>query len=267
MITSGGTTVPLEENTVRFIDNFSIGTRGSTSAEYFLQNSYAVIFLYRKRSLAPYERNFHNQNIFDLIKYSDEAHESFKFESNKINFNEIFKTYSKVKENNLLIKIEFTTLFEYLSLLELTCRAVNCLKQNALIYLAAAVSDFYIPKNEMPKHKIQSNEGGLDLKLHPVPKMLGKLKSEWCPKAFVVSFKLETDNLILLSKCKKSLDKYGNELVIGNILDDRKNSVIIMESNGNYNELRLEKNKTAIEESIINCLDNYHTNYIEKNLI
>ena len=34
VITSGGTTVPLEKNTVRFIDNFSTGTRGATSAEY-----------------------------------------------------------------------------------------------------------------------------------------------------------------------------------------------------------------------------------------
>ena len=31
---SGGTTVPLESRTVRFIDNFSVGTRGATSAEY-----------------------------------------------------------------------------------------------------------------------------------------------------------------------------------------------------------------------------------------
>jgi hypothetical protein len=31
---SGGTTVPLETNTVRFIDNFSSGARGAASAEY-----------------------------------------------------------------------------------------------------------------------------------------------------------------------------------------------------------------------------------------
>ena len=31
---SGGTTVPLETNTVRFIDNFSSGSRGAASAEY-----------------------------------------------------------------------------------------------------------------------------------------------------------------------------------------------------------------------------------------
>ena len=35
-VTSGGTTVPLERNCVRFIDNFSGGTRGALSAEEFL---------------------------------------------------------------------------------------------------------------------------------------------------------------------------------------------------------------------------------------
>jgi phosphopantothenoylcysteine synthetase/decarboxylase len=44
---SGGTAIPLEHNTVRFVDNFSAGTRGSASAEYFLEMSYAVVFIYR----------------------------------------------------------------------------------------------------------------------------------------------------------------------------------------------------------------------------
>ena len=33
LVTSGGTTVPLEKNTVRFIDNFSTGQRGAASVE------------------------------------------------------------------------------------------------------------------------------------------------------------------------------------------------------------------------------------------
>lgn len=37
VITSGGTTVPLERQCVRYIDNFSKGTRGAKSAEFFLQ--------------------------------------------------------------------------------------------------------------------------------------------------------------------------------------------------------------------------------------
>ena len=33
-----------------------------------------------------------------------------------------------------------------------------------------------------------------------VPKMLGTLQSVWAPEAFIVSFKLETDEQILISK-------------------------------------------------------------------
>ena len=36
-VTSGGTTVPLERRCIRFIDNFSGGTRGALSVEQFLQ--------------------------------------------------------------------------------------------------------------------------------------------------------------------------------------------------------------------------------------
>ncbi len=36
-VTSGGTTVPLERRCVRFVDNFSGGTRGALSVEQFLQ--------------------------------------------------------------------------------------------------------------------------------------------------------------------------------------------------------------------------------------
>lgn len=35
-----------------------------------------------------------------------------------------------------------------------------------MFYLAAAVSDFYIPASEMPEHKIQSSNGPLQVKNH-----------------------------------------------------------------------------------------------------
>jgi phosphopantothenate-cysteine ligase len=55
-VTSGGTTVPLERNTVRFIDNFSTGSRGGKSAECFLDQGYAVIFLHRSGSIEPFQQ-------------------------------------------------------------------------------------------------------------------------------------------------------------------------------------------------------------------
>ncbi len=39
LVTSGGTAVPLESRVVRFIDNFSSGKRGASSAEYILSTN------------------------------------------------------------------------------------------------------------------------------------------------------------------------------------------------------------------------------------
>jgi phosphopantothenate-cysteine ligase len=56
LVTSGGTTVPLEARMVRFLDNFSAGTRGAASAEELLSAGYAVIFLHRHWSMTPFVR-------------------------------------------------------------------------------------------------------------------------------------------------------------------------------------------------------------------
>ena len=64
LLTSGGTSVPLEKNTVRFIDNFSGGERGATSCQYFLYHGCNVIFLHRKGSKQPFIRQIAKR--FDL---------------------------------------------------------------------------------------------------------------------------------------------------------------------------------------------------------
>lgn len=56
LVTSGGTIVPLEKNMVRFIDNFSKGTRGAASAECFLAEGFAVVYLHRRGSQFPFSR-------------------------------------------------------------------------------------------------------------------------------------------------------------------------------------------------------------------
>lgn len=61
----------MEHNTVRFVDNFSAGTRGSASAEYFLDHEYAVIFMHRQKSLEPFTRHFSGQQIFDMLDVGD----------------------------------------------------------------------------------------------------------------------------------------------------------------------------------------------------
>jgi phosphopantothenate-cysteine ligase len=55
----------LEKYTKEARENFSAGTRGVTSAEYFLESGYAVIFLHRQFSLQPYSRHYsHATNCF-----------------------------------------------------------------------------------------------------------------------------------------------------------------------------------------------------------
>ena len=73
LVTSGGTTVPFERNTVRFIDNFSAGTRGSSSAEHFLAAGYAVVFLHRSNSLRPFSRHFGGSSFLDMLQLDEET--------------------------------------------------------------------------------------------------------------------------------------------------------------------------------------------------
>lgn len=45
-----------------------------------------------------------------------------------------------------------------------------------------------------------------------VPKVLNAITQVWSPKAFIVSFKLETDNTILEQKAKDALYKYQHQV-------------------------------------------------------
>ncbi|KAI9208083.1 DNA/pantothenate metabolism flavoprotein [Polychytrium aggregatum] len=228
LVTSGGTTVPLETQTVRFLDNFSAGTRGATSAEYFLAAGYAVIFFHRQFSLQPYSRHYsHSTNCFlDFmdVNESGDLTVNHKYTSK---MKQVLMQYRKAKEESLLLMINFTTVREYLFGLRSITRIMAPLRHNAMFYLAAAVSDFFIPENKMVEHKIQSSGGGLSLELEQVPKIIRPLVKEWAPEGFIISFKLETDPSLLSEKATKSLNTYGHQVVIGNILTTRKRIVTL----------------------------------------
>jgi hypothetical protein len=124
--------------------------------------------------------------------------------------------------------VEFTTIFEYLLLLREAARAVAPLGSRALVYLAAAVSDFYVPPAEMVVHKIQSRASdGLTIHLRNVPKVLGLLRDEWCPEAVLCSFKLETNANILRAKSAGALKAYRVDAVVANVLQTRASEVTI----------------------------------------
>jgi hypothetical protein len=79
----------------------------------------------------------------------------------------------------------------------------------------------------MAEHKIQSG-GGLSLELSGVPKVLGAVKAEWAPAALVVSFKLETNEHVLLAKAAGALRKYAVDLVVANRLATYKRHVTLV---------------------------------------
>lgn len=270
VITSGGTKVPLESRTVRFLDNFSSGRRGACSAEYFIEAGYAVIFLHRHRSLYPYTRMFSTINMLDALQLKSEQGEVVVNQEVLPSITQVLKRYKEVKERRLLLPIEFSALSEYLHLLKAAAQALSTIGSKAMFYLAAAVSDFYIPASEMPEHKIQSSNGPLQLSLNMVPKILSPLVKDWAPQAFVISFKLETDPSILLDKAKKALDTYRHQAVVANVLDSRRGYVVVVTRDTQVELILTEedvKKDIEIEERIVSNLTSAHGKFINQNKV
>jgi len=262
LVTSGGTTVPLEKNTVRFIDNFSHGERGALSAEYFLEVGYRVIFLHRRGSYMPFTSAF-RKNLSSSIDTT--MMQSFDINDN----NEIVLTspcdsaiVSDIRLSQYyarsLVTIAFETVDEYLQLLQRIAVSLQPLKCRVLFYLAAAVSDFYIPPEHLTQHKIQSSSG-LTLQLFQVPKTLHLLTSSWAPEAFVVSFKLETDENILISKAQAAIANYEVDLVVANMLQTRRDVVQLVSANDIQTVTRTTGN---IEPSIVSAITEHHLKYM-----
>ncbi|KAJ3135745.1 hypothetical protein HK100_002435 [Physocladia obscura] len=268
LVTSGGTTVPLETQTVRFIDNFSAGTRGAISTEFFLDHGYAVIFLHRQYSLLPYSRHYsHSTNCFLDFMASD-GNGGVKAPQYTPKMLQVLNKYTAVKSAGLLETISFVDVNEYLFLLREITLTLSTINERALFYLAAAVSDFYIPIGKMVHHKIQSGgEGLLKLELDQVPKVLSPLVKEWAPRAYVVSFKLETDPSILVQKAQGALKNYGHQAVIGNILSTRKHHVVLITSSEvkdvRLNEFQIAEN-TEIEGVFIPEIISRHDAWIRQ---
>ncbi|XP_051967633.1 phosphopantothenate--cysteine ligase-like [Xyrauchen texanus] len=270
LITSGGTKVPLESRTVRFLDNFSSGRRGASSAEYFLDSGYAVIFLHRHRSLYPYSRLYTGVNLLDSLRLETDKEDTSQVlvdQKALPNIPTVLKRYQSVKAAGLLLPVEFNTLSEYLHLLKAAAQALSSIGSKAMFYLAAAVSDFYIPASEMPEHKIQSSNGPLQISMKMVPKMLSPLVKDWAPRAFVISFKLETDPSILLERARRALDAYNHQAVVANVLDTRRGYVVVV-TKDSQQELVLTdeevQGEVEIEERIVSNLTKAHSQFMSQ---
>ncbi|KAL8514135.1 hypothetical protein ACS0TY_013312 [Phlomoides rotata] len=245
-VTSGGTTVPLEQRCVRFIDNFSSGSRGAASTEGTYQ---------------PFCRSLPDDPLLECFEVTSESNIMVHPIHAKTVKEAISETHAAATGGTLL-KLPYTTIFEYLQILQMIALSLRSLESNALFYLAAAVSDFYVPWESMAVHKIQSASGPLDMRLAQVPKMLSVLRKDWAPKAFCISFKLETDIKILLEKANMALKKYNMDMVVANELLTRKEEVIIVTKSGNITVQRDKTRESAdVEEPLIKLIVDKHSTY------
>lgn len=225
-----------------------------------------MVFLHRNRSLKPFLRHLSTYNFLDLLELDGENQDApvkVKSEHQK-RLSSILRDYEQVQRDRSLLWVEFQSLSEYLHLLQMCSTCLQGLGKSAMLYLAAAVADFYIPKDQMPEHKIQSAEGPLQLSLQLVPKMLEPLVKEWVPEAFVVSFKLETNKDILVSKSLQALDKYQHQLVIANLLETRKREVKLVTTDNCVDiSMTTEELRSGheIEEKIVRELASLHSKF------
>ncbi|XP_019084595.1 PREDICTED: phosphopantothenate--cysteine ligase 2-like isoform X4 [Camelina sativa] len=219
-VTSGGTTVPLEQRCVRYIDNFSSGNRGAASTDSCITFGSCETSCYGPPSLA----------------------------------------------DGRLLKLPFSTIYEYLQMLRLIATALKDVGSCSMFYLAAAVSDFYVPWESMTEHKIESGSGPLDIRLAQVPKMLSILRSNWAPNAFCISFKLETDSKILIEKATKALQKYKVHAVVASELSTRKEEVVVVSSSGNVVVRRDcdKPDESIVEYNLIRLIVDRHSTYIKE---
>ena len=191
LVTSGGTTAPLERSAVRFIDNFSSCTRGAASAECLLERGYAVIFLHRAGSMRPFERSLETAaelagagtaaeesvyyavstwsapvySALDMLTCTGSAFDPNLPESSPrveatsnaaVHLMPLVRRYHAAKTKRTLLMVPYTSVFEYLALLRTLCIELRACGARAMTYLAAAVSDFYVPWERLSAHKIQS---------------------------------------------------------------------------------------------------------------
>lgn len=258
-VTSGGTTVPLEQRCVRYIDNFSSGHRGATSTEYFIKAGYAVIFLYRRGTFQPYCQSLPEDPLLECFECSEDSTIQVRQPHTEAVKRAVSDHHAAIAGGHLL-KLPFTTIFEYLQILQSIAMSMKDLGSLAVFYLAAAVSDFYVPWKSMAEHKIQSASGPLDMRLVQVPKMLSALKKEWAPMAFCISFKLETDSKILLEKAEMALKKYRMHMVVANELSTRKEEVTVVTGN---EKILVCRDKTQadsdVEEPLIELIVGRHS--------
>ncbi len=167
LVTSGGTSFPLEKTPYVHKKIFYRDAWRTQHRDFILQNvpNERVIYFHRQGCKRPFQVGL---NIDELFQCETKDGSVI---SNKI-ANQIIKFQNY---RRFFLEVPFITVQDYLSGLKAIKQQMHWLEGPSLVFLAAAVSDFYIQNSA--EYKIQTREiFELTLTLQPLPKLLGKIK-------------------------------------------------------------------------------------------
>eukprot|EP01057_Protomagalhaensia_wolfi_P000262 Protomagalhaensia_wolfi_Nauph_80__261@NODE_1148_length_1697_cov_51_161037_g876_i0_p1_GENE_NODE_1148_length_1697_cov_51_161037_g876_i0NODE_1148_length_1697_cov_51_161037_g876_i0_p1_ORF_typecomplete_len209_score26_49DFP/PF04127_15/1_8e20_NODE_1148_length_1697_cov_51_161037_g876_i04301056 len=139
LLTSGGTSVPLERNAVRSITNFSTGARGASLAEIFLERGYIVYFLTHKNAKRPFAQRLNAESLL--------------FDGSQ-NESDVTSTVLALRQRAQQVRanlhvVEYETLAEYMFSFKYLLTSLAPYKGQLMVVCAAAVSDFYMDPNDV----------------------------------------------------------------------------------------------------------------------
>lgn len=107
--------------------------------------------MHRHKSLEPFTRHFTGQQFFDMLDIADNSQSStiaIKPDSVDV-FAPVLAKYKIARETQMILYVNFTSVVDYMWLLRAACECLAAFEERAVLYLAAAVSDFYIPEDMM----------------------------------------------------------------------------------------------------------------------
>ncbi|TMW63354.1 hypothetical protein Poli38472_002295 [Pythium oligandrum] len=248
LVTSGSTIVPLDRANNTFVDESPQVQeyQGPACAEYLLHLGYAVIFVHREDSLQPFSRHFQkyigNGAFMEMLHMrGDQVVMDGLDQTQKSRFENIVTVYNESKHR--LLNIPFTSVQQYLHLLRLTTKAINVVKSRAIAILAASVMDFHVPLPDIdaPRKK----DSNFSVSFVRVPNLIRKIRKEWCPKAFLVTFKHHLKDSEMIEAAHADLEKWGVNVVACTNRHDHPNQISLV---------------TEQEDSIVSCAEDEDIN-------
>jgi phosphopantothenate-cysteine ligase len=278
IVTAGGTIAPLERQAIRWVTNWSTGQRGAASAEHLLRRGYSVVYFHKAETcLLPFARHFQNGAFLDDAAPTDGG---LRFGGDRaaVLAAAVAEHQEHVALGGRLLRVPFNTAADYQlgmrtilrSLREGLDGAGSSMAQ-VLVYLVAAVSDFYVPVSLLPAEKLESRpeEDSMTLFFHKVPKTIarGLVGRRWGDGAFVTTFKLETDVEVLDAKVRKHAADLGNvRLIAANLYATCREEIRLYDNRDVGAPALLQKPADGeLEDVLIAAVVGKHDEFVEGN--